>query len=127
MSNTQTISGQGRLPGFFTNENIAYLQQQISDEIATFYKASKVLVPAENIEGVMIHTHESWGPRMMILKDVNSVVVSEIVSMFKSHLNTQQTSDYLLNNEYEFRTRIRSMDTYRMNPRARSVQFQNTF
>ncbi len=127
MANTQTISGEGRLPGFFTPQNIQNLQEQITGEISLFHTSQKVVIPAENIEAMMIYIHEHWGKRAMTLREANASVVHQAVNMFKNHLKTQRVSDYYLENEYKLKTEKRRMDTYKMNPRARSVQFQTTF
>lgn len=127
MSNTQTIFNLESLPGFFSEYNILYVQSEITRLISEFYTSKKVMVPLDNIHGVMIHIHEHWGRRTMTLDQINNTVIFEIVQDFKNHLTSQRTSNYYLNNEYTLMTQRKSLNTYKMNPRSRSMQFQTTF
>ena len=127
MSNTQTIFNLESLSDFFSEHNIFYIQSEITRLIFEFYSSKKVVVPSDNIHGVMIHVHEHWGRRTMTLDQLNSTVIFEIVQDFKNHLTSQRTSNYYLNNEYTLMTQRKSLNTYKMNPRSRSIQFHSIF
>ena len=129
MSNTQTISNQGCLPGYFTDNNISKIQKEISKRISLFYSSKTVIIPRDNIVGVMIHVHEHWGKRTMSIEQLNETVIHDLAQEFKNHLYHQRTSNYYLNNEYSLNRNAqnKSLNTYKMNPRARGVQFQKTF
>ena len=127
MTNTQTISKDGNLPYFFTEKNQHFIQNEISKQISTFYSNQRVVVPLDNIYGVMIHIHEHWGARTKTLTEINDVIINELTQDFKNHISSQRTSNYYLNNEYSLMTNQKSLSTYRMNPRSREVQFNKTF
>ena len=133
MSNTQTITGGGCIHGFFTEENKKLLQNKITLRISQFYTQKTVIVPIDNIYGTMIHFHESTSMHLHKrgggLDMLNNIVIEDFVQEFKNHLRKNTTSNYYLDNEYTHikNSHEKSFTSYRLNDRARKVQFQTTF
>lgn len=85
-----TLQPNWRIPGFFTEENVKFLSDKITEHLSKYYSGKKVVIPDPHIVRIMQHIQEQ---RPESIPRMNQRVLIDIVAEFMDFVQKNENAN----------------------------------